>query len=134
MLPEVMQALLAKEFPSELVTLNGFERFTLIGKRYPGLVKSEQSKVTGRIYFDLDQTSIEILDRFEDEIYERIVLPVETERLGVVEARAYVVPTNSKALLSERPWIEQEFKEEHLTDYVEMCGRFRKKILSQLAV
>jgi gamma-glutamylcyclotransferase (GGCT)/AIG2-like uncharacterized protein YtfP len=132
MLPEVMQALLKKEFSSEPITLNGFERFILVGECYPGLIKSEQSKVLGRIYFDLDPTSFEIIDRFEDEIYKRVMLPVQTAGRGLVEALAYVIPVNSRALLSEIPWSEDIFIKTHLTNYIEMCGRYRNKIISQI--
>ncbi len=132
MIPEVMHELLQKGFSSELVTLTGFERFLLNGKRYPGLIKSDQSVLDCRVYFDLDPVSIQILDKFEDDIYERVTLPIETSR-GHVDARAYIVPDSSRALLSSSPWIEEEFRRVHLADYLEMCGRFRNKILPLLA-
>jgi len=132
-IPQVMTALLGKDFASEPIVINGYERFTLAGKRYPGLIESPGKSVDARIYFDLDPTSVEILDKFEDEIYDRVTISVETSSRGSVQARAYVVPLSNKNLLSTTPWIAEDFIKIHLSDYVEMCKRFRAKILPVLA-
>jgi gamma-glutamylcyclotransferase (GGCT)/AIG2-like uncharacterized protein YtfP len=125
---EVMLALLNRDFQSEAVLLTNFARFQMIGKRYPGLIWTPESEVQGRIFFDLDERSLEILDRFEDEAYERTELEVVGTTRGTVNARAYVIPVGKRSLLSDSPWSPEEFEKEHLQDYIAMCERFRAKL------
>ena len=128
MFGEVMFALLNHDFPSEAVLLTNYARFKMAGKRYPGLIWTPGEKVQGRIYFDLDDDSLDVLDQFEDEAYERKVLEINTQSRGIVSARGYVIPEEGKEFLSADAWSPDEFLEVHLQEYISMCRRFRNRI------
>ncbi len=124
MFPEVMELLTGKHYAFEDVRLWDFERRALNGKSYPGLFEVASMAVDGRLYFDLDDASVEILDIFEDEIYERRTVRVCSKERGEVEARAYVIPSQL-ACLGAESWDPAQFRVEHLDRYLVMCERFR---------
>jgi len=69
MFPEVMEALTERIFKFEDLRLQGFERFKLKEKKYPGVIENGNAFLSGRVWFDLDSASLDILDAFEDKIY-----------------------------------------------------------------
>lgn len=125
MFPEVMKALTGQEFSFEDVTIVNFERRGIIGKEYPGLCEKIGSSVNGRVWFSVDEMSIQILDSFEDSIYERRVVNIKSSNSGLVEANIYVVPLANEYMLTLEPWDEYYFKNELLAEYLDMCHQFR---------
>lgn len=129
MLPAVMQTLLGRTFDSEAATIEGFSRYGIVGKRYPGIVRSESGLIQGRIYYNLDSRSFDILDLFEGDFYERLTVKTRTSSRGSIEAKSYVMRDNSHDLLTGEPWSAAEFESLYLRDYIEMCERFRSDVL-----
>ena len=126
--PEVLDALTERYFEHEDITVPGFERRTLIGKPYPGVIRNDGTSVEGRLWFDLDRDSVEILDRFEDTDYERRSIEIETRTRGRVNASMYIIPDSLKQTLSDEPWDKEHFMREHLAEYVSMCRAFRNEV------
>jgi gamma-glutamylcyclotransferase (GGCT)/AIG2-like uncharacterized protein YtfP len=122
MLREVMTALLGRLPGSEPILLRGYSRYGVRGQVYPGLVADPSGAVDGLLFFDLDEREMAILDRFEDDFYERAVIEVPSSR-GPVAARLYPVPPKFRHLLEETPWEPTIFKERHLAAYLENIGR-----------
>ncbi len=129
--PEVMEALTAQQFKYEDVVLSNFERRALVGKPYPGLIAKVGAIVEGRLWFDLDKSSIEILDQFEGARYERRTAVMDCPSQGQVTASFYVTPPALENTLTNEPWDVAHFKSRHLTRYVSMCRRFRQDVLKQ---
>ena len=131
MYPRVMEALTKHHFSFEDITLLGFERRAILGKKYPGLRQNSESSVNGRIWFEVDEASTRILDRFEDPLYERRTVEILSSTRGLIEARAYVVPAQLEHTLAEEPWDQDSFEKIHLAQYVLMCGRFRADVIGK---
>lgn len=131
MFPEVMHALTERVFQYEDASLSGFDRYLLNGRKYPGIIENTDSRVEGRVFFDIDSTSLEILDQFENSIYERRIVEIHTISRAQVKARAYIVPVTAREALSELRWSADEFSRAHLANYVEMCRRFRAELCQQ---
>jgi gamma-glutamylcyclotransferase (GGCT)/AIG2-like uncharacterized protein YtfP len=128
---EVIEALTARSFQYEDIVLPGYERRRLEGKTYPGLFESPQAQVDGRLYFDLDEQSFEVLERFEDPIYERREVEIHSAKRGKLRARIYVVPPHSKQKLAGTPWNREEFAKLHLESYVAACQNFRRAMFDE---
>lgn len=125
MYPSVFEALTEKMFRADDVTLNNYQRRAISFKNYPGIKYKPGASVNGRLWFDVDEVSSKMLDRFEDSLYERRVVKV-TSKLGeVFNAHAYVVPVSLEHMLASEEWDQKMFQEMHLNSYVEMCRRFR---------
>jgi gamma-glutamylcyclotransferase (GGCT)/AIG2-like uncharacterized protein YtfP len=103
-IPSLMQELLGRNFPSEEAVLHGYDRFLLEGKDYPGIIQKEGRITEGTLYSGLDGTSIEKLDAFEDDVYERREVFVQTSRGLEHRAWAYVIPGQSRSVLSTKRW------------------------------
>lgn len=130
MFPEVFTALTGREYQFEGVTLPGFERRAIIGKIYPGLRGDSDTFTDGRLWFDLDDEAMRILDLFEDPRYDRRTVEVASLTRGLVEARAYVIPPSLESTLANDPWDEVKFVDEHLSQYIQMCREFRADTLA----
>jgi len=101
------------------------ERLSIAGKKYPGIRHHVGSSVNGRVWFDLDDSSMRMLDCFEDPLYEKQTLEVLSNSRGSINASAYVVPKHLEHTLTDQPWDASIFENRHLAQYVEMCKRFR---------
>lgn len=129
--PEVMEALLGFRPQYENVLLRGFRRSALRGRVYPGLRRDLASEVVGRLYFDLDSSAMEILENFEDDLYERATISVDCSR-GRTEALLYLVPQQAYDELADSSWSPETFERHFLNDYLKMCRDFRAKQVSVL--
>ena len=130
MFPEVMEALTERIFKFEDLRLYGFKRFKLKEKKYPGVIENENAFLSGRVWFDLDRQSLEILDAFEDKIYQRRTVSIETGEKGSIDTYLYVVTPDYVNLLEKSDWDFDFFRENYLDQYVEMCKGFRNKLVS----
>ncbi len=123
-LPEVIEALLGKKLESEPFQVTNFIRKTMRGQIYPGVIHSKGAIVDGSLYVGIDDYSMHVLDTFEDEVYERQLISVNSSINGIVEAKIYVVPETHVSILGENDWNIEEFRAGHLASYVDMCQRF----------
>ena len=128
MFPEVMVALTGREFTWEDIEVPGFDRRTLAGRIYPGLFKAPGRHVEGRLYFNVDASSIGVLEAFEDAFYERRMIEVCSPAKGRMMALAYVIPRACLHLLSAEAWDPVAFRLRHLYAWVEMCQTFRADV------
>ncbi len=92
----------------------------------------DQASMEGKVYYNVDDDSLSILNFFEDDIYQQTYIDVfveeSTEKLSV---QAYVIPITHAAVLSHELWSEEVFRANHLTDYVQMCMRCRTTYLNK---
>lgn len=129
MYPEVLTAL-AGALPSfEDLCVQGFERRVVGGKPYPGLRENPASSVDGRLWFDIDDETLRILDGFEGSLYERRTLRLVSRRRGSVNAEAYIVPASRLHALADVPWERERFERHYLGRYVKICRGFRAAAL-----
>lgn len=130
MFPDVMEALTLQRLSREESRLRGYERRTVRGKIYPGIYEEPQAEVLGQLWFDVDTETMAILDYFEDEFYQRRTVQVFTVSRGDVEAEVYVVPLETRHVLSIDPWDENDFRRRLLPDYLPRCRQYRQRYLS----
>ena len=123
-IPAVMAMVAGKSFPSFPATANGFARFLLKNRLYPGMMASTGEHTTGYLYVDLDQETLGLLDQFEDDLYIRQEITVTTTLGSTMKAYAYIIPTNHRARLSPNPWDRLHFETHHLQAYLEACKEF----------
>jgi gamma-glutamylcyclotransferase (GGCT)/AIG2-like uncharacterized protein YtfP len=110
MFPEVWRAVVGREFPAVEGTATGFAIYRVRDAVFPGIIAAgETNSIRGVVYLDVDEASLERLDVFEDDFYERQALWIDCddgERRG---ADAYVVPAHNHAVLTDDPWHRDEF-------------------------
>jgi gamma-glutamylcyclotransferase (GGCT)/AIG2-like uncharacterized protein YtfP len=124
-IPAVMLAVTARSFASEPARLDGFVRFLLRDRAYPGIVETPGATTEGRVYHGVDDASLARLDRFEDDCYERRGVVVRRADGSCLAADAYVIPLARRALLGSEPWRRERFEREALAGFLADCERFR---------
>ena len=118
MVPDVMQAVTGHLFQTAQATLPGYERYRIKRQVYPGIVACDNGLVDGILNYAVDDRSLQRLDEFESEVYQRRRVIVQLSGAGNVEAWAYVIAPQYEHLLSKDAWDLETFKRQHLRRYL----------------
>lgn len=122
--PEVMEAVTGEVFDSAEAITEGYARYLLKGRIFPGMTPVPGYITSGRVYFGVSPRAIRLLDRFEDRFYVRQVIPVRTDAGYWSHAYAYIIQSQDREVLSLNPWIREKFVEDYLSSYLENCRLF----------
>jgi gamma-glutamylcyclotransferase (GGCT)/AIG2-like uncharacterized protein YtfP len=126
MIPEIMHAVTTREFRLKIAIVRGYARFTVKGESYPGIIPATDAVTEGIVYFDVDESSLERLDAFEGNLYQRTSIQVEMEGGEVINAESYVVKPNFRNHLSSSGWNAKEFVQKYLKVFLETYSGFQK--------
>jgi len=88
----------------------------------------------GRVYLNVSQQILMLLDKFEDDIYVRRLIPVPTEEGQWYHAYAYIIEPRDRGVLSMNSWIREKFVEDHLTSYLAGCRHFHLTATRSLSI
>lgn len=128
MIPDVIHAVTTREFRFKDAILRGYARFTVRGESYPGIIPVTDAVTEGIIYLDVDRLSLERLDAFEGDLYQRAPVRVETEDKKLLSAETYVIPPKYRGYLSGKEWDENEFIQKELEAFLEAYPGFQKNV------
>jgi gamma-glutamylcyclotransferase (GGCT)/AIG2-like uncharacterized protein YtfP len=110
MFPEVWQAVVGRSFETVAGNAFGFEVFRVRDAVFPGIIAGAgDCSVPGVACLDVDHESMERLDRFEDDFYERRAIEVDCTDGQRRMAEAYVVPTANRSVLTAEAWSRESF-------------------------
>ncbi len=124
--PDVMRAVTGRTFDSVTGTVEGHQRVGVRDAVYPGMIAAAGKATEGRVYLDVDDETLGVLDRFEDWLYERRAIVVQLEAGPVLSADAWVVPARYRGELDGAPWDSARFEGVDLDGYLAMCQAFRR--------
>jgi gamma-glutamylcyclotransferase (GGCT)/AIG2-like uncharacterized protein YtfP len=108
----------------EPATLEGHARYRVAGAPYPGIVHEPHGRVSGGLYRGLDGEHLRRLDEFEGALYRRERVELRLANGETVTAWTYVVPDESRSLLSSESWDEASYLER---DHREFLDRARSE-------
>jgi gamma-glutamylcyclotransferase (GGCT)/AIG2-like uncharacterized protein YtfP len=123
---ELVRALTGRRFQSQAAVLEGFSRSMLKERPYPAIRRALAASVRGRLYLDVDQNSLRLVDLFEAREYERCEVQVTLPSAGRVVAWAYVLRPEFRHLLIPKRWDQHRFRRTHLAGYLETCTALRR--------
>jgi len=118
MIPDVMCAVTTSEFRFINATLRGYARFTVKGASYPGIIPATDAVTEVIVYFNVDELSLERLDEFEGDLYQRTPIRAETEKEAILNAETYVIKPEYRGYLSSRGWDVEEFVQNNLEAFL----------------
>ncbi|HEY5603975.1 MAG TPA: gamma-glutamylcyclotransferase family protein [Gammaproteobacteria bacterium] len=116
--PIIVKKLLGKTLAGEPARLNGYERYLLVNRAYPGIISQPGAGVDGVLYLGITPKYLKRLDRYEDTIYERRRVQVTDSRGQPVAAWAYVIPPQRQRELSNQPWDRNTFMQTQLKRFL----------------
>lgn len=130
---EIVQALTDRTFGTLEVTLHEFARHAIVrqGQReaYPAIRSRASGKVHGRVLLNVDDRSMRLIDRYENDPpeYERVTIRVECDGGNPLQANTYIASPTLRPLL-HGDWHVEQFQREHLTKYVrEIIPQLRRE-------
>ena len=126
-IPQVMTALTGVVFPTVPAHVIHYARFLLKGKPYPGMCRRQNTMTSGRLYRNVDEESLRVMDAFEDDIYVREAIVVNTESGAFAKAWAYLIPEEYEVRLGVECWDQEVFLDKYGETYLAMCARVREE-------
>ena len=130
---EVMEAVTGQVFDSREATAMGFVRNLIQDCVYPGMTPAKGETTSGRLYDGVDSKTLHILDEFEDEVYSRQPITVQTQEGERFEAFSYIIPLEHRGILTSQSWCRDYFIAHYLPEYVRSCRAFYQDITSCLS-
>ncbi|SFP73655.1 Gamma-glutamyl cyclotransferase, AIG2-like [Actinomadura madurae] len=118
--PEVLFALIDRVPDHEPVAAEGWRVTTLPGRVYPGLVPA-RTTATGYLLTGLTPQEWQVLDAFEDPVYELVRVDLADGRHG------WTYACNEGADVGPDDWSPEHFETQHLPAYVIRCEAWRRR-------
>lgn len=118
--PEVLEVLIGRVPESTPASAQGWRAAALPGRPYPALVRAE-AIARGRVISDLGGPEWQIIEAFEDPVY-------ELRRLDLTDGRqgwTYVCSSEDDVLPQE--WDVKAFEAHDLPAYLDRCIAWRKR-------
>ena len=110
MFPEVWRAVVGRPFASVGSHVTGFGVYRVSDAVYPGMLATTTTDVVrGVVYLDVDGAVIARLDQIEDDFYRRETVPVHCDDGRICDAETYVVPPESRGVLTDELWSREVF-------------------------
>jgi len=128
MFPEVWQTVVGRDFETVEGMAAGYSIFRVRDAVFPGIAAAADECVApGVVYLDVDDASLVRLDRFENDFYERLKLPVDCSDGQRRAADAYVVPAKNRHVLTAEPWTATAFVSSGgLADFIQRFHGFSR--------
>ena len=114
--PEIVKGLTGRTFRSIPAILPGYKRYSVEGADYPAIVKKNDARVEGKLLFDVDSKSLEIITFYEGDDYLKI--PVEVNINEEKTAAHTFLWKFGLEYLSGRNWSKERFGKESLDFYL----------------
>jgi gamma-glutamylcyclotransferase (GGCT)/AIG2-like uncharacterized protein YtfP len=115
---DILRQVSGCRFTGVPATLDHYVCFTLHGEVYPGIVPVQGAQTVGVMYAGIGGAALRRLDTFESDCYVRERVCVHDAAGRSLQAWAYVVRPDARALLSEQPWDRGQFERMHLDTFL----------------
>jgi gamma-glutamylcyclotransferase (GGCT)/AIG2-like uncharacterized protein YtfP len=126
-----MKAVTGQAFSGKEATLNNWARFRVRGSEYPGIVRQEDSMVSGKLYWGLDEPTMEKLNAFEGDKYEQVIVQVTMADGSCEEAYVYAIKDDCKDMLSSDPWDFDRFLQNGLEKFINWFVEDRRDLFDR---
>ncbi len=122
--PRVMAAVTGRRFEGLPAALEGYRRRRVRDADYPGILPDPSDRTTGTLYSGLGPEDLDLLDRFEGDLYRRRRIRAVTGDGREWDCWAYVVRDGLSDRLGREPWRLEDFLAEGYRRFMaEFVGR-----------
>ena len=121
MADEVILKLIHRVPTKREATVQGYKRYKLKNRSYPGAFQQERSSIKGLLFFGINEEEMNILDAFEGREYKKEEISAEVEGGERISASMYTYIETSVLLHEEDEWSYSNFREYHLAQFVATC-------------
>ena len=115
-LPEIVKKLTGKSFKTARAVLPGYKLCRVENCDYPAIIKKENTETKGLIIEDVDDESLNIISFYEGDEYkiQKVTVWINEKPVSAIA----FVWAKKIDLLNDREWDLQRFKQESLTNYL----------------
>lgn len=125
MFPEIWAFLIQTPYSTIEATLPGYKRKPVTNEAYPGLLSGDKNNlVTGKLYLQVGDADLNVLDKFEGDFYIRSQVTVTDNLNQRLSAETYLVKNDYLHLLDEIDWCPKNFEKEFLTSFIKKPKHF----------
>lgn len=117
-IPEVVRAVLGRDWPLRAAVLEGHARYALRDATYPAAVAEPGAEVPGCLLLGIDEAALARLDRFESAEYRRARVRVRVEAGGERDAWVWLLNESHRHRLSDGGWDRAQFVARHLAAFL----------------
>lgn len=114
MFPQVMRRLTGRDFDAVAASLEDYGCYTVNGQVFPGMVSEAGAVTPGLVYAGIGDHLLQLLDRYEGELYRRQRVCATDTAGRSLQAWTYVIREERRGVLSKQAWDRQAFEREHL--------------------
>ncbi len=119
MFAEVWKRIGIQQCDSQPAILPGYAIYRIRGALIPGIIRTgPEDQVQGVVYHGLDETTLEELDVYESDLYQRSIVHARSFDSEPLECQAYVIPAANRKVLSAEVWDADWFKRQGLAQYL----------------
>ena len=123
MCEDIMRSVAGEELRCAKGVLQGYQRVELKNEHYPAIIEGDGSEVDGVVYFDISEKSMERLDSFEGEMYQRRTVEIQLIDGSVMKVSTYVFKDEYHYRLGTKEWDFGQFLEKGKGAFVSSyCG------------
>jgi gamma-glutamylcyclotransferase (GGCT)/AIG2-like uncharacterized protein YtfP len=99
--------------------LPGYAIYRVCDAIFPGIIKAgPDDQVQGVLYHDLNEETLDELDAYESDLYERTTVYAVNQDSVRIKCQAYVIPLANRAALSNEAWDSDWFQQHGLAKYM----------------
>lgn len=102
--PAVIGRIVPRTLPAEPATLHGYRRGRVARADFPGIVPKADCSVQGQLLKQLQPEDLVLLDRYEGELYHRVMVEVVTEQATKVKCWVYVMARWASDRVLDEDW------------------------------
>jgi gamma-glutamylcyclotransferase (GGCT)/AIG2-like uncharacterized protein YtfP len=104
MCEDIMRSVTGVELQHAQGVLQGYQRLELKNEHYPAIIENNGSEIDGVVYFGIPEKSMEKLDSFEGEMYQRRTIEVQLVGGNIIKVSAYVFKDEYHDRLCSKEW------------------------------
>lgn len=125
-LPTVLEAVIGRRLRGMRAALTGYGAFEVRRAEYPGLLRLPGQTTWGLLYENLSRPELNVLDRFEGDLYQRRHLVVRRVDGRRVQAWVYMPAAGRQRELTAIPWHLDRFRRSAYPRFMQRFVRDRR--------
>jgi len=118
MYPDIMKKVTGKEFDHTPAILEDYACLEIRDQVFPGVIQKDGMRTYGQLVSGISLHDMNMLDRYESDIYKCNRVYVVDEKNTRHAAWCYVVKDKYSKLLGQHEWDRQRFEHKHKQDYL----------------
>jgi Gamma-glutamyl cyclotransferase, AIG2-like len=118
----VLERVLGRVPESRSATLDGYQRGSIRGERFPAIIAVPGEHVRGQLLLALDAVDLRALDAYEGDLYTRASVTVTLDDQRSVNAETYALAGHANPLFEPRDWSLEDFVAHDLDAFLRELG------------